>query len=54
MADMSRYDNGISEIPELLEEIFAYIHNKLGGKDHKVDIEVKNDEGYITLYAYEA
>jgi len=29
MADISRYDQGITEIPELLEEIIAYINNKL-------------------------
>jgi len=29
IADISRYDQGITEIPELLEEIVAYANNKL-------------------------
>jgi hypothetical protein len=29
MADISRYDQGITEIPDLLEEIISYANNKL-------------------------
>lgn len=53
MADISRYDKGITEIPELLDEICAYVHNKLGGLDKKVEIQIREDNGFITLYAYE-
>jgi GTPase involved in cell partitioning and DNA repair len=53
MADISRYDKGITEIPELLQEICAYAHNKLGGRDKKVEIQIREDSGFITLYAYE-
>lgn len=53
MADISRYDKGITEIPELLEEIVAYANNKLGGEDKYLEVQIREDDGFITFYAYE-
>lgn len=53
MCDISRYDKWISEIPELLQEIIDYINNKLGGEDKYLEIQIREDQGFITFYAYE-
>jgi hypothetical protein len=53
MADISRYDQGITEIPQLLEEIHAYANTKLGGEDKTVEVQIKEENGFITFYVYE-
>ena len=53
MADISRYDQWISEIPQLLEEIHAYANTKLGGEDKLVEIQIREEHGFITFYVYE-
>lgn len=53
MADISRYDQWITEIPELLQEIIAYTNNKLGGEDKYLEVQIREDDGFITFYAYE-
>jgi len=53
MADISRYDKGITEIPELLEEIVTYANTKLWGDDNHLDMEIREDKGFITFFAYE-
>lgn len=53
MADISRYDQGITEIPDLLEEIISYANNKLWGEDKYLEVQIREDNGFITFYAYE-
>lgn len=53
IGDISRYDKGISEIPELLEEICTYTRTKLSKDPNAVEIQIREDKGMITLCIYE-
>lgn len=53
ISDISRYDKGITEIPELLEEIYAYTRTKFSKDANAVEIEIREDDGMITLCIYE-
>ena len=53
MADIARYDQGITEIADLLEEIISYVNNKLWGEDKYLEVQIREDNGFITFYAYE-
>jgi hypothetical protein len=37
----------------LLQEIIAYTNNKLGGEDKYLEVQIREDDGFITFYAYE-
>ncbi len=37
----------------MLEEIIAYANNKLGGEDKYLEVQIRENEGFITFYAYE-
>lgn len=56
IVDISRYDKGISEATDMLEEIFQYIQTKfdpdLEDGIEEMDIEVVIDGSMITLFAY--
>ncbi|MFA7298799.1 MAG: GTPase ObgE [Candidatus Absconditabacterales bacterium] len=53
IGDISRYDQGIIEIPQLLEEICTYTRTKFSKDPNAVDIQIKEDKGMITLFIYE-
>lgn len=53
MSDISRYDEWIREIPELLEEIHEYANNKLWGEDKQVEIKIQEKNECIMFYVYE-
>lgn len=53
VCDISRYDNGITEIPDLLEEISTYARTKLSKDESTVEIQIREDKGMLTLYIYE-
>lgn len=37
----------------MLEEIITYANNKLGGEDKYLEVQIREDDGFITFYAYE-
>lgn len=53
IGDISRYDQWIIEIPQLLEEICTYTRTKFSKDPNAVDIQIKEDKGMITLFIYE-
>lgn len=53
MADISRYDKWITEIPELLDEICTYTRTKFSKNPNAVEIQIREDKGMITLFIYE-
>jgi len=53
ISDMSRYDKGIVEIPDLLDEIYTYTRTKFSKDPEAVEIYIKEDKGMITLFIYE-
>jgi len=53
IGDISRYDQWISEIPELLEEISTYTRTKFSKDPNAVEIQIREDKGMITLFIYE-
>jgi len=54
--DIARYDKGVTEATDLLEEIFQYIQTKfdpnLDDDIVELDIDIKVDGTMITLFAY--
>lgn len=53
IGDISRYDKGITEIPDLLEEIITYTRTKFSINPEAVEVQIKEDKGMITLFIYE-
>ena len=53
ISDISRYDQWITEIPELLEEICTYTRTKFSKDPNAVEIQIREDKGMITLFIYE-
>lgn len=53
IGDISRYDQWISEIPELFDEICTYTRTKFSKDPNAVEIQIKEDKGMITLFIYE-
>lgn len=53
ISDISRYDKGITEIPELLDEICTYTRTKFSKDPNAVEIQIREDKGMITLFIYE-
>jgi hypothetical protein len=55
IVDISRYDKGVSEATDMLEEIFQYIQTKfdpnLEDGIEEMEIEIKVDGTMITLFA---
>ncbi|MEI8091511.1 MAG: hypothetical protein WCG98_04735 [bacterium] len=56
MLDIARYDKGVTEATDLLEEIFQYIQTKfdpnLEDDIVEMDLDIKVDGNMITLFAY--
>jgi len=54
--DIARYDKGVTEATDLLEEIFQYIQTKFDPNMDddivELDIDIKVDGTMITLFAY--
>ena len=53
IGDISRYDQWITEIPELLDEICTYTRTKFSKDPNAVEIQIREDKGMITLFIYE-
>lgn len=53
IGDISRYDQWINEIPDLLEEIITYTRTKFSKDPEAVEVEIKEDKGMVTLFIYE-
>ncbi len=53
IGDISRYDTWITEIPDLLDEICTYARTKFSKNPDEVEIQIREDDGFITLFIYE-
>lgn len=51
--DINRYDTGLTEAADLLEEIFHYIQHKFDPEEEEeIQIDIKAEDGMITLFAF--
>ena len=51
--DIDRYDTGLSEAADLLTELMQYIKHKCDPEaEEEIQVDIKAEEGMLTLYAY--